>query len=475
MQILETDKVGLHLQSEYRLNTLSLYLDYTSFEPDVVFDMTAPDADQNNSQIGLMKCSLTEIGMPLKLEDQSLTDEAFRLPDHIAKPFAGVASYLDTGNAPVWLRFAAPSGLLPIVPWERLLGPVCPRPVLRLPYHRFAPTAPRRRVDAALYVGSSAAVPLIHHWLEHVARHLAQKTVLHLFAEASEQQELADLRERLADEFDVHLHPPPPDDWRPKRISSASGVITNRSLIWIRDRLHDRTVDAVHFVAESFLVGEDSGLLLHDERREDAYTRYVRSPELVEFLSHVGAWSVAFTAPPGNRSMPGLRLLADQIARVRPGPCLVHDMRDASALDALGHAYRYLYSPDWPTPPSSPALSIYCHPYHGLEAGAVDAYSQEVLRRTTLVQKVGEEQLASESHAWLSSAQRVLEQCALNVTAGAVPEEEQSRMEGRLSALEFVADSLARHANDPLEAAAASKDDAAATAAQPPARGDKNA
>ncbi len=50
----------------------------------------------------------------------------------------------------VWLELAEPAGFLPLLPWEAMLSPILPRPVLRLPYFMLRPSAAMDSLDVVL-------------------------------------------------------------------------------------------------------------------------------------------------------------------------------------------------------------------------------------------------------------------------------------------------------------------------------------
>ena len=458
-QLLQTDSVGCQLQSEYRLKVLTLCLDRSYTDPHVVFEVTAPDAESSGAQKALLTTPSAAIGLPARFEGEQLPDRAFTLPEDIRAALTSALAGIEPAGAPLWVKFTAPVGLLPVVPWERLLQPAIGTPVLRLPYHRLSPAARRRNLDCVVCFSSpsttdrTATDALIDSVLRHVPADLVAHTVMHLFGDLDVQPHLHDLKTRFGSRYDIRVYEPPEKTRKVRGTRSLPGAtrLENPWLLWMRDALGRRCVDVMHFLGHSFPNSCEEGALAlakspakSDDRWEAGY---VGAAELAEFLNQVGAWSIGFTSPPGNASLVGLRLLQDEIARLRPGPCLLHDMADPGSDDALGQSYRFLFNPDWQSPAGSGAVSLYCHPWHALSAGALDSTSDKILHDVTLVGRVADEQFAIEENAWLVSAQRVLEQSATTLACEPTAEDQASN-EGRRTALEFIANSFAKYASE---------------------------
>jgi hypothetical protein len=75
-----------------------------------------------------------------------------------------------------------------------------------------------------------------------------------------------------------------------------------------------------------------------------------------------------FTSLTDNYSESGLRALADEIAQNRPGPLMMHSLREDLDAHALSDGYRFLYASEPVTAPVSKALFIYCQPYRTIDA-----------------------------------------------------------------------------------------------------------
>ena len=100
---------------------------------------------------------------------------------------------------------------------------------------------------------------------------------------------------------------------------------------WLRsilDEMRGTTVEAVHFVTHGYVTGDQPAIAVAESptRNDDRlWARFIGPGQLTACLTQLGAWSVGFSSPPANFSRMGLRELADNIARQRPGPVIYHD------------------------------------------------------------------------------------------------------------------------------------------------------
>jgi hypothetical protein len=380
----------------------------------------------------------------------------FSLPTGIQKAFSTLLRKLPSVDAPLWLRFMTPAGLLPGVPWERLLQPLAPTPVLRLPYQLLVPTPRRQNLNCVFCFSSPTSIDqaatdeLIFNFLLQIPTDQVENAVIHVFGDLNAQDQFREIERQLGSYYTIQIYEPPEttEHQHRKVLQPYAMRLENPWLLWMRDALGRRKVDVVHFIAHSFpMRGEEGGLALarspaRSDKRWEA--GYVGAAELVEFLNQVGAWSVAFTAPPENQSMIGLRLLQDEMARLRPGPCLLHDMNNSQSSNALRDSYRFLFNTHWHPPAHSHHISIYCHPWHARQGRDFDHTSEQILEKYTLVGRIAQEQLDIEEHGWLTSAQRMLEQSASAIADETIDKDYATA--GRRKALEFISDSLAKYA-----------------------------
>jgi hypothetical protein len=460
MEPLEIDPIARRLQERYGLTVMAVSLDRHSGEQHVVIDVTSIGSDGAVNQCARLACPAELIGLPRHLDEQNVCNEEFHLPQYIGHALKDALTQGGSEETPLWLRMTPPVGLLPIVPWETLLEPLIGRPVLRLPYHEISPTLPTRGFDCVVCFSSPVAKrelsvdEILSRFLVQVPADLESRTAIHVFADAEAQPELKAMLHRYS-EFNIRIYDPAESERN--RRPGGNSPITNPWLLWIRDALGRRSADVVHFLCHSYLSGEEGALALAEsptKNNDPQRTRFVWADELVAFLNTTGAWSTAFTSPPENHSMTGLRMLQDAIARCRPGPCLLHDMAASQNTDALGDAYRFLYLPEWHHAPSSRGIALYCHPRRQSVHHRVDETSESLLQEVTLEGQVGVGGLGGANAAWLSTAQRVLEQSATQLTTPPANDEDQAFVSGRKAALRFVSETLAQHSSE----AAASAD-----------------
>jgi hypothetical protein len=433
--------VGHRLQLHYGLNVLRISMDAES--GNALLSFSGPDGEQ----IALLTAPAHELGLPLEMDSQAsgdwdLNESAFRLPDYLRGALKSAVSATEPEGQPVWITLVPPLGLLAAVPWERLLHPVVGVPVLRLPCHSISPRPPQREFDSVICFSSPVSQPevereLIDLFLAQVPLGLVRQTTLHLFADASVHQDLLALKLRYGSEFHIEVYDPPPQ-------SELQGRLP--WLKWIEKRLAGRSADVVHFLSHCYRIREQAALALAESpSRNDnkAAASLIFAPDLVEFLDAVGSWSVAFSSPPSNVSAAGMRMLIDQVARIRPGPIFLHDMTHPHAREGLAATYGYLYG-DGP-PPDTGAVTLFTHPQRCAPGRHTDETSERLLHEFTLVGHLGDRVASAGQPAWLVSSQRVLEATAGEVAASV----EQDAESGKKRARDLVLRALAEAANAP--------------------------
>jgi len=413
----------------------------------------------NSEQVGLLEATLIEIGLPLTLvqarEIQS-TESTYKLPDHIA---AALGQVVQENGQPLWLSFAQPSGYLPVVPWELLLQSRLKVPILRLSYTELQPVVSSASRDIVVCFSFPAAKvrcqslqppEVIHYYFDHIPENIRQYSTFHVFADAGFQYVLNDVRARHAD-YKIQIYDPalasryevPEPNSTPE---SSTVELESPWLLWMRNAMGSVSADLVHFFCHGYLGREDGFLCFSQSplRNDDElYSRFVGARQICTFLDQVGAWSVAFSSQPGNYSVAGLRLLQDQMARIRPGPVLFHDMLLDPMAISLNQAYQYAYAIEEAHAPESPAITLYCHPDWAMPV--TEDVSEQLLNQLTLAGRMSNVfKSAENTPSWLASGQRALERSLSQLlSTGTQNEILQS---GKAAALKFTADVLLRHA-----------------------------
>jgi len=372
-------------------------------------------------------------------------DPSFTLPSESLEGLGDLLARRTNPSAPIWLELASPSGNLVLVPWERLLALRAGVPIFRLPYSPVQTVANVQTLDVVLCASSPVAKEgidlgrviseLIRSAFETLTAQ--QRITVHVFCDAAVVDEIIGQQHQLLATFPRHridIHDPRqtppglfdlpvfvPSDGSPLPETSAETPAADSPwLRWIAQTLGDIGVDGVHFIGHSYLSLGNGLLALAESPTRNSETRWARfiSPgEIAQFLARVGAWYVGFSTPARNYSPMGLRLLADQVARLHVGPVLVHD---ATEIDALfGAALQLVVDPSayeayraaWPQSQAWP--TFYCDP---TRTGSVEAMelanlvSYQLTERTLLGGPGGARILSGEPvPTWLAAAQRGLE------------------------------------------------------------------
>ncbi|WP_098463561.1 hypothetical protein [Isoptericola jiangsuensis] len=291
----------------------------------------------------VVRCTLRELGLPTSVFAR-VTEARLTVPSALLAELTPAVA--DLGASPVrphnalWLEIPSPRGLLPVVPWERLLAPLG-RPLYRLPFHPVRPQRPEGRLTVGLLVADDAdaagtAVALADQYAANVPG-----LTLHVFTGARSWSETA---ARLGDAGHVLVHRPPAADAPPT--DHATELVPHPWLRWVLDTVDGARLDVVHVVAPGLLADGRGALALPDPvHRRRGEPPVVESVELVEVLTQVGAVALTLAPPPSSHDASGLRELADDVARLRPGLTAVHDLADDPAATQLGAALRTVLAP----------------------------------------------------------------------------------------------------------------------------------
>lgn len=434
--------VGEQLQQMYRLRVLRITLDATDPVPLAVFSLSLFTSPSQCEEVAVLTATMPELG----LEGYQAgvvhvhLPQAFTLPSRIVEALQGWLSIGPDAGQPLWLRLTSPLGLLPAIAWEELLQPKLHVPVLRLPYHAICPRIPARGIDTVICFSTATDEPevrsRIREFVEHVPLDFARASNFHLFADARAYEYLVQLEREFGDQVRINVYEPLPVQAIPRDSER------NPWLAWIKETVaksQQHSVDIVHFLCHSEHSADQGRLVLRSEPRADpseTQRMELSAAEIVTFLNDVGAWCVAFTSALNDRTAGSMRLLQTQIAMLRPGPVLVHDMKVKGSREGLAEAYRFLLRPDHPVP-NTAALSLCCHPVL-VTAANVDAESYKQLSSYTLADKVTEFYQDLSPPAWLGAVQRKME-----MEAGELADEtDPAVISGQQSAREVLLDAV---------------------------------
>lgn len=300
------------------------------------------------------------------------------LPDAILSDLEVTLEQFGAERRPLWVHLVKPYGGLRFVPWERRLSAALHVPVLMLPDFIF----PRpREASSSLEVVVCASAPLgVEEYSVDMALRISvnailagspRKTRVQIFTDAQLEGQARHHFKSEIESGGVVVHHaesamPFVESDPSSRLVDRGSLLRSPWLLWMRQALRERAVDVVHFCCHGHLT-RGRGALLFAQSPRDRTDSYLAGPvggvELQTFLTQVGAWSTAFESLTDNHSATGLRGLADEIGQSRPGPLLLHDLREDPGGSAIADAYTFLYATEPRLPPRSSALFMYCQPY----------------------------------------------------------------------------------------------------------------
>jgi hypothetical protein len=463
------------LKQQHNLVVLQLSLDRSSSSPSsvgyAIFDLKVSD-----TTVFKTKADCAEMGLPKSLREarEYLYEEpAYSIPDIIVQGLQKKLSEVLDAGTPLWLQLTNDCGILVIVPWERLLQPLLRVPLFRQPYFALKPFSPS---SSSLNIVLCASTPveklvipvedlldrLIGRLLETVQREVV---VIHVFADAVVYPGLQSvLQDRIASKNDrsVWLYDPTAAPTSTSAVSSTimqetPGYLENPWLHWMLESLKGCSADVVHFLCHGDFSTDQGALAFAASpasNRDRKWAQFVGAQQLTSFLTHLGASTVGFSPPERDFSTAGLRLLADQLAHLRVGTILLHEVKRDVLFNTVAQAYSLIFDDMRDKVPSSPALAFYCHPGQvkqiAPQPGDVD--QESLLNQYTLAKGETLQILESKetTPSWIASSQRYLEQSVADLvsTEPLASSSTLSPMQhGVGEALSFLSDSIMRHAS----------------------------
>jgi hypothetical protein len=379
-----------------------------------------------------------EMRLPAGLKDVAeryrYAQPSFVIPESVTTSLLeGLAERL-WHDDPLWLEVDPPGSVLSIVPWESLLQDVLKKRLIRLsffPTSRYFPHWDSLDiVICASAARAKEAIPIDRFVPELATRILdTQKipTTIHVFADAENYRSL---KTKLAHkvvpkgEHGVMLYDPAAAaeyeaPRRSRNVIDERDKVTNPWLRWMMDSLAGQTIDLVHFVCHGFLYTDQGALALAESptlNSDKRSARFIGPRQLNTFLDSVGAYSTAFCSPIRNYSIAALRLLSEQIARLRPGVSMLHNSQEDPNFEDLCLTYFALYSADRnKLADSSSSTSFYCSPKI-LKENKVRAFGAGPPEWSPVVIKTEfDPAIAKDDGAWVGSGYRWLERTASQI------------------------------------------------------------
>lgn len=364
-----------------------------------------------------------------------------RVPDEVLGALNDALGRFSRPEDILWLEFRAPSADLPGNFWEAALRPTakpgvvrCPalkRPIFRLPYSPLRPLASPVPLDVIL-IGSSpqAKAPLpMADYLNKLARAFLSiketEVKVHIFGDQESHARLLQLlKDRLASgsgpgavAYDPGAAARYDAPRRTSAIQDAPGSAPSPWLRWIIDALPaDRAVDVVHFVGHGYRSYDKAAIAVAASptvNTDRFWARFVGAQSIAAFMTQVGAWAIGLSSPQPTFEASSLRLLADGLARVVPGPVCFHDLRGDGECAALLDLCRHFVSPATYPAPVTPYLAFYGRPIEhdgapGHEAAPLDTCELPLANEAT--RKLFAP--GNRPPRWVAASQRALEKSA---------------------------------------------------------------
>jgi hypothetical protein len=403
-----------------------------------------------------------------------------------------LAQMLPLDGTPLWLSFGThpdpsgsqissrrlgatqsrPSGFLPVLSWELNLVPALARPVLRMQGLSVRPLTQHHTLHIAVCCSFATAkqIPLSEPPQETLNRIFnqipllpGQELTLHVFADLGLQPLIASLPQQCAPAAVVIYDPSTAvqygDAQRVTSVTDDHSDLHNPWLLWMRDKLSETGIDAVQFVSHGF-VSRGHGALalaespLHNQDRQ--WARFVGTREISMLLDQLGAWSAILTSPLGNYSVPGLRILQDELTDYIAGPVMLYEMADDPARTDLRSAYNYIFNSSVLTPPFGRAISLYTHPDWKQpfdNDSEEDIPTRDLIDQFTLAGRLSTAFASSQQiPAWVAAGQRSLERSVAKMSLAGLSgdadtDSTRATRQGKQEALRFTADLFAKFAS----------------------------
>ena len=258
----------------------------------------------------------------------------------------------------LWIDFAAPSGGLALLPWERLVDPLISAPMLRLSPNRVVQAAVR---EGPLTVTLCASLPLAKAAFNAEDLLLrGMKAVLaanpanhcHIFCDWNEG-EWESFRSRLlkiTGPESFTLHDPRDAEKFGVAAKSVGGPVSawhagSPWLAWMKEALAGQNVELVHFFCHGYLSGSYGNLAFAQSptlNQDRSWARFVGADELSRFLNHLNIPCLGLTSPLGDFSPAGLRRLVVEVAGRRQGSVMLHDFAQDSQTQDLEEGMQLL-------------------------------------------------------------------------------------------------------------------------------------
>lgn len=413
------------IKAENELPTIKLSLALENLPQDAPPSVQV-EFDRGGQVIARLSVQPEDLGIPLDFDPATYQykEPAFAISEQLLPAFREPVERAMGSDQVLWLQLAPPVGHLAVLPWERMLEPaIGDTPVVRVPNFTLFTPLSVDRIDIVLCVSEPAAKGRLDGigTLRQLVPSLAESPFdvrVHVFTDADMHAALVAAGSntewgRATDRVVLHDPARAPAVAGADDLSSrdAGGALGNPWLLWIADEMRDTTAEVVHFVTDGYVGGGQSAIALPESptsKMDPLWARFIGPNQIAAFLTQLGAWAVGFTSPPENFSRMGLRQLFDDVAGVRAGPIVYHDVRDDEQAEELAGAYTALFGGHEPS--FSRGVSMYAHPGLLATNESPDDYLYDSYADTLLSETLGREFTSAEAPVWETTTRRYLEQ-----------------------------------------------------------------
>lgn len=297
-----------------------------------------------------VRMRLEELGIDPTPDTSNALPEGPKKPERLWDIFHKAGS-MDDG--PIWLQLAYGADILAAYPWETEWSDAAEKTILRIPnflkntYHPDHTRPIAICVSAPRAKGSPPWKDALHGLLGILASAPGRRIVLFLGPyELDDMDPTVDtLRGRYPD-LQIDLAP------APKALISAARVrgivqspdVQNPWAVWIAETLEKTGAQALHFISPGYAIGNHGALAMPESplRNQDRnWSRFVGATELAALLDRISSPILGITGIGSLRWVTGLRLLANEVSWIRPGPVVFTRHGGPDSVN-LGQAYRCL-------------------------------------------------------------------------------------------------------------------------------------
>ncbi|HEU4350234.1 MAG TPA: hypothetical protein VFR35_20850 [Actinoplanes sp.] len=373
------------------------------------------------------RATTAELGLPPVLDclDSRGQGYPFTLPQAMIGELASALRKDAFPGRPLWLHLVKPYGHLGLLPWEQLLVPDLPVPVLRLPDFIVEPVRSRQSITVVLCADDGPGdqdeqAATVMQLAAKVSHAIPLPASVHIFTTAGLYRRLRSMRSPVEWADRVLLHDPADAsdsgtwDAAPAESGSTDSAVGQRPhawLDWVREAMCGQSVDVVHFLAPGVIRLDQGAPAFSGSPADpdDTSLSAVSIAALTRFTLQLGAWGCVFTSPYRNPSEMGLRLAATTLADLLPLTMLHHELRLDPDLAALSDGYRLMTSPSPGRPPRHPSVFLYCQPFQV----ETEPRKDELLPASPAAaptEKVRSLLADMDTPTWVSAAQRYVEQ-----------------------------------------------------------------